>query len=785
MFKKNAVLACMLLASPSISANIWTDFYDAKEPLYLPTAYDETATVISTHHAVIQGMYLNSKDINEILHLSNKVSSVVIVADTINLETPVIADITGKQIQIMARKITGSSDLNLLVSDDNNTLLKIVAKEIKDNVFVMQKYNSIEVKTDAGENFTYYNSQGIEGLYQDNNTNVEGLIASLPENKTFIFDQGFDLGASMYDQKPELSLQMLDWYAKVLGKSEPLLTKNKDFANLYHSLKSLQMFVELNQKAGDYIPKLKLDVYSDSYETILHSMAAYQSEYDKFDKQQNDLAARKNTALAMLGHLESALDSQEGIIKNQNDKIETYQEIVDDRIKAFEQQEPAVKAAKVDFDVGLAYFEITSTANVLFDCLNIITDIGTGIIAAYTGNPTAIATTASKMANTVDNTFFSAANLKNLSTNIANIQKISKSITEMLKLLKNQSYDHNLRKQMKELVLDIPSLEDSALNWTLTQQDINEKLGLAKTEKIKGASQYKYELDRLMIWGSSITSTQLAIVQMSALVVDLELEKNVIVSDMETVKNILTSIDSKETDLEKVEQYLFRAYNFFKRPLYTVQLNYNAAFKYHTFEDSSITPQLNGSYLDYSKNLVTMDTELLEVIEDFYDVAPQTFRTSFVLDNDGQIKELQKSGFFTFNIDKENHQSFADGLFDGKQRVRLEKMGIELLGEDVPDGKFIFQISHSGGFTDFYNGKDYKFHTSEAKRFYQYSKSGDTIEVEVDGELASDFDKYMFDPTAFSQWTIKLKDFEKIDLSGVEEIKIKLNGNWITTPWLI
>ena len=511
-------------------------------------------------------------------------------------------------------------------------------------------------------------------------------------------------------------------------------------------------------------------------------MESYQREFDNFKDRKINLAERKESAKLMLDHLNSALDAQQSIINNKNKKIDTYNKIVSDRAIEFAKQKDLVDEKAVDFKEGLISYTVHETISGILNSLSIIADIGSGIISAYTGNVGEIADTASEMADKVDETASLAKNLKRVAENIDNIKKLVGTLNSIIEMIRNQMYNADLREQMKSINLALPELESSALSWQLTQQDIDTQLSIAESFSIPGAKQYHAALNKLMTWGSAISGTQLALIQMSANVVELEFEKKAIMEDIARIETLIDNIGTDQEAMLDVEKYLLRSYNFFKRPLYLAQLNYNAAYKYTTFEDSKVTPKLNATYLEYNKDRISLERQFNDYAANLSGYA-QNFQKWFKLNDQDAIESFKKTGEISINITPDNYTTFGEGYFRGENRIRLKTFGVQLIGSGLPETLYRFQISHSGQFTDLYRGEVFKFNGTAMNRFFSYTKEGDTYDIHQNGDFENEYTSFIFNPSLMTNWTIKLQNHTDIDLSKLENIKIFLNGSSMTTPW--
>ena len=796
MYKKTILALSIILASNSSSATPFTDYYNVIEDEYYPSSYKDIEQATTYKDAVIQGMLINSDFLIDFLRSNKNARNIIIISDTINIDSPVVSDISNQNVWILARKITGEHSVNLSASEDSRAMVNVISNEIDTRISINTLNSFNKVNLDNGRHYRYVKQRNQSPTaYNDEKLNINSYLKSSNNNPQFIFDQAFDVGVSIYDQVPNLSLDMLSWYSDILGESQSLMDKNINLAGLYNSIQAIKIFLEMNNNSSDYVPKLKMNVYSDSYQLILDSMSSFQDEYNQFEDHTLDIQARKDAAQLMLGHLQSALEAQQGIIDNQNKKIDSYQKVIEERSEEFHNQESIVEVLEKEFQKGIYEYQAHFVVETMFNCLSIIADLGQAFIGAFTGNVGGVADSADKMASDVKETVFDVKNLKKLAENIGHIKKLSDNITAILKMVKEQNFGADLREQMNDINLAIPELESSALNWTLTQLDISEMLGAAEALPIRGAKAYRASLDRLMTWGSAVSGTQLALIQMSARVVELELAKTAILEDLERVEALIEKIEEDESNMLEVEKYLFRSYNFFKRPLYTTQLNYNAALKYNTFKNSSVVPKLNSTYDEYNKNLLTMNQDLIDYLSSLNSY-PQDLNYTFRLENEDIVKSLKESGEFTISINNNKYISFqkspfeynisgldTDSTLKDRERIRVNKIGIQLVGNDLPDGYYRFQVSHSVQFQDTYLGTNYTFNTSPQYRFYSYKSVGSQNSIIEDGTIDEDFGPYIFKPTLMSNWTFKLKDFESHDLSKLQDVKISLSLNSISTPW--
>ncbi|WP_341660204.1 hypothetical protein [Vibrio sp.] len=784
-FKKSKILTGLLLASFGVAANPWSDFYDVSVPSYMPGQTKEV-TDVSSRKVVRQAMLLDGAELNRTFEQYPDRGRYIFIADTLLLDEVVSQNVQGKHIVILARSIQGEGLIGFSQLEDANTSVTIIADKIESGILITSHTGTVTRVEDQGENFkfTYRNLLGRESVSYDSES-IESIIVQLNEDRDYIFNLAYDYGLSTYDSKPQLSIDILEWYANLLASSDALINEENawNFDDTFRALKSLSLFYSSSQKDQNFVPVLDLNLYSNSYSQILDAMEAFQSEYDQFENHQNDIQARKDSARLMLDKLDNALSAQHAIIENQERQIASFQNSIENKIEGFKEQEGVVEVAKQNFRQGIIDYQRKFIAGIAIEVFSSLADLGSSVISAFTIGPAGIESAAQAIgdaAQDAQQAVTISKRLEQLSKDIKKIKDLSANLETILKLIKSNQLTAELNGLMRETEIDIPDLGSSSTGWELARIDIDTALGAAQELGVLGTREYKNELNKLMTWGASVSGLQVKAVIATYRLTELQLAKEAIEKDYDSVVQYINDLDTDEQALQEVEQYLFRAYSLFKRPLYGAMLNYNAAYKYHTFEDSTVTPRINASYLEYNQNLVSMDEQLTHAIEGFYENPPQSFSIDADINDQAILDQLKETGEFSFIINEQNHETFGNGIFNNKERVRLDSIGVEIFGPELADGRYEFQLTHTGEFRDFFKNQPYIFNTKESHRIYSYDKEGDEYKVITPGDISENFGKFIFKPTPFSTWTVKLFEHEKVDLSKVENIKLSFSGEWVT-----
>ena len=465
-FKKSKILTGLLLASFGVAANPWSDFYDVSVPSYMPGQTKEV-TDVSSRKVVRQAMLLDSAELNKTFEQYPDRGRYIFIADTLLLDEVVSQNIQGKHIVILARSIQGEGLIGFSQLEDANTSVTIIADKIEAGILITSHTGTVTRVEDQGENFkfTYRNLLGRETISYDSES-IESIIVQLNEDRDYIFNLAYDYGLSAYDSKPQLSIDILEWYANLLASSDALINEENawNFDDTFRALKSLSLFYSSSQKDQNFVPVLDLNLYSNSYSQILDAMEAFQSEYDQFENHQNDIQARKDSARLMLDKLDNALSAQQAIIENQERQIASFQNSIENKIEGFKEQEEIVEVAKQNFRQGIIDYQRKFIAGIAIEVFSSLADLGSSVISAFTIGPAGIENAAQAIgdaAQDAQQAVTISKRLEQLSKDIKKIKDLSANLETILKLIKSNQLTAELNGLMRETEIDIPDLGSS------------------------------------------------------------------------------------------------------------------------------------------------------------------------------------------------------------------------------------------------------------------------------------------------------------------------------------
>jgi hypothetical protein len=100
-----------------------------------------------------------------------------------------------------------------------------------------------------------------------------------------------------------------------------------------------------------------------------------------------------------------------------------------------------------------------------------------------------------------------------------------------------------------------------------------------------------------------------------------------------------------------------------------------------------------------------------------------------------------------------------------------------------PKGTIYISICTNGHYYDRFGSNEYKFIGEQVKRSFQYSLDDQKTphqKIQLDGDVAKQFENAYFKPTPFTTWIITLPDNKQnkgLDLTNLSQIRIEFVGS--------
>jgi len=784
---KTFIITLGFLINFGVNASDWVNYYQLDLTQSIPERVSEGKTSTKGQSYLVSGMLVDLSTILNDYSLTsgaNKPQAIVIVADTLTINQSVITNLENQRLFIFARSITGDSSatLNIDARNENSVSLGIFTESIDGNINVItllpQGYEVdivSPVTNGFGEVYSIANSKYSKITIE---SEIDDFILLESEPYIDVFSNSFDMASSIFDTNPELSLTILDWVENVLRYMPKTIDENLELKSLYLQVSNLKQFIQLSYNNPNYIPSLSHSMYEYTYSSYLSAMGAYEDKYQNYIDRSLVLEDRKQLAEFMLNDLQGANNAEFAIIGRSVSQVNQLEESLALQIENYKGQENNIVKAQIDFRYGLEVYEDRAVIQSVFDVLGAIANAGTAIASSAGGDPSALIKFVATLPDLGTNMVLLKKRLDTIARKQTEIKDSVAAIDVFSHDVEYQVTIDDIAKFYNTIQHTVPTLEASNLVWEEFLIDARADFDVVIKAGVIGSVNYLAELERLVAQAKAITATEISLAQELSRQIDLRISAQVNSDNINRITELVSSIEDDAIAIYALEEAFFRTLNNLKRPMFVAIANYQSAYSYWSLEQSSVTPSLNKSFAAYAQDLAFMREQEAASLDRFYP-RPQNF-SSIVYNINGadKLSEFVNSGILHFTLPL-GAQIFAD--FD---RVRLDEVSILIEGVELPSGLYNIDLLSSGSYLDRRNEENFTFTAMPLFRKIIYELDSQTQQVNVltSGAIASDYALNYFMPTPFSTWTIKLNNWEHIDISAAENIKVSFSGNGIPIP---
>ncbi|PTP16296.1 hypothetical protein CWO27_04760 [Vibrio sp. 10N.286.51.C3] len=781
-----------LSLSPQAFASDWLELNNLPNSTEYPTWVQSAYSDVDVLSRSTSDLHINLSDwIAEQNLYVTKPSKIVVFADTIEVPENFNLVVNNQNILIFARKIVGQGAPTFVLGQQGAAAsVTVIAGEIETPINVLAFQNDGSITRDA---LSAEDGDGtsvvLAGEHYRRTTidsNITGQMKLATTPFTDIVNRSFDMAASLFDTNPELSLELINWIEQSLRHAGSVVEDDPILSDLYLQTVAFKQFISFSTKESNYVPYLDKVLYQGKYEAYLNAMIAYQAQWDIIQDRSTVIEDKIEAAKLALDNIEDVLRAQDSIITQTQSNIDKIGDSLTEIDSQYKAQELVTLSARTTYLVGVENWKTQQELNAALAIFKAIAEIGSAVSGVFTGNLSGVNDLTEQLAKTPE----ALDKAKNLVTNIKTVTGIIDSVTKTISGIAQLTADvkstiklHKISEAMDGFDFNIPTLNESNLAWDLMITEIRSNLRLADSLGIKGARQYLVELEKQVLLGKAINTTQLNFAQEQAKLVDLLLTKNVTANQQQRLSDAIESYQVDSEGFDSIERELSRVLMHFKRPMYVALSNYVQAYEYWALKPSEITPSLNKSYLDYQFDLASIENEYVNALSSFQP-APQDFTIdNYTISSPEQLDSFATTGELNFTIPLGQAQLCS---FD---RVRLSTVRVFLEGENLPYGKqFNLGISSSGNYADRYQDQDYQFSSNPVARAFYYRLDDPTtndVSIITDGAVANRFEYAYFQPTPFSTWNVTLNNYDEADqannqyLKDVEQIRVEFLGSGI------
>ncbi|MBW3695897.1 hypothetical protein EK599_09335 [Vibrio sp. T187] len=781
-----------LSLSPYAYSSDWLELNNLPHNIEYPSWQTDAYNDVGLVSRATSDLHINLNDwIAEQNLYVTKPTKIVVFADTIEVSENFNLVVNNQNILIFARKIVGSGTPTFVLGQQGSAAsVTVIADEIESpiNVLAFQSDGSVsrESLTGGDTNGASVVLAGERYRKSDIEGNIAGQMKLARTPFADILNRSFDMAASLFDTQPEVSLQLINWIEKNMRFAGSVVEEDTLLSDLYLQTVAFKQFIKFNTTENNYVPYLDKSLYQDKYAAYLDAMVAYQSQWDIVTDRNTAITDKVESAKLALANVVDVLNAQQSIIKQTEGNIDKIGDSLTEIDSQYKAQELVTLSARTTYLVGVENWKTQQQLNAALAIFKAIAEIGSAVSGVFTGNLSGVNDLTDQLAKTPE----ALEKAKNLVTNIKSVTGVIDSVTKTIAGIAQLTADvkstikqQKISEAMDGFNFNIPTINESNLAWDLMLTEVRSNLRYADSLGIKGARNYLLELEKQILLGKSINTTQLNFAQEQAKLVDMLLTNNVTKNQQ---ARLTTAIDGYQSDSEgfaSIERELSRILMHFKRPMYVALSNYVQAYEYWALKPSELIPSLDKTYLDYKFDLASIENEYVNALSSFHP-APQDFTIdNYVISGEEQLTSLLETGQLNFSIPLEQAQ------FCSFDRVRLSTIRVYLEGENLPYGKQLnMRISSAGNYQDRYADETFQFSSNPLSRAFYYRLDDPTtndVSIITDGALANKFEYAYFQPTPFSAWNLTLNNFDETNssnneyLQDVEQVRVEFLGSGI------
>jgi hypothetical protein len=767
-------------------ANSWAELNEVDIPPLLPVATFQSNQSIELMKYQVSDLYVNLSDvISNVKSRSTAPAIIVVVADTLEVKNNFFMSMKNQTVYIYARKIIGEGSGTFLVDTSTGASggVAVYADEIETNLLVGARLSGSNIEftkvspTSTSDGRFIFASSDVNTLVKTT-VSIAGMMDIASDRLTEIFEKTFDVAASVFDQNSTLSRAMLTRNEAALRGVPTFMADNVFLENLYLQTANLKQFVDFSALSPNYVPELDANLYQDTYVAYLNAMEAYRTQYDRFVDRSVDISARQDAANLMQVNLVDAVAAETATMNRSQQQVDHFRNTLDDLRIQFRDQDLLVTTARFKFEAGIAKYKLQQEIALVIGILETMVEGSIAIgSSAASGNPAGVIEYASSIPSTSQDLSSIKEKLASIGDLLQRVQEMTQNVDDLSSKVHSSVDAQEIANALASFNLVVPSLDAANDVWELFLNEIRNELQLAIDEGIEGSSEFLATLETLVIYGKSITATEVSLMQELSRLIDLKIAAEVNSRHLDRMNLLIDQIEQDAGAVDELETLFFRSLTALKRPMFVAITKFTAAFEYWSLKESQVRPSLNKTYEQYRLDLALLQEQYNDALSSFQP-RPQDFNlTNIVVTEPVLLNDFKDNGEMSFNVDL-SHPSFIH--FD---RVRLNQVRVVLQGSQLPeDISYFIDIESNGEYQDRFEDTEYTFNSEQLFRFFGYeylNNQTNDYRVIIEGAVADDFKFAYFEPTPFTTWSISLRNADDFNLDMIESIRFEFKGTAI------
>ena len=804
------MLANDLVMNQSVQFTDWSSYYgNLQKKGKIPNA---SCAIINQDNAVFRNLYLNLANIKEQIRTSGYFPTrTTIYTDVLRIDsfTSILLESSG--MVIYARRIECSDDVSILLDYQKTDTAQLI-------VFASEMVGTLTVsaiKKNTKEPVLFeINQKNVSPGISINKLNNEpgttklsleqGMGFQLPYDMTMYLNNAFIYGSILYDQNQALALSMLLWtkgWAAQRTETEELFYRSTSLATL--------LSAEINAKSNGavFVPYLTSSIYTNLAEAFSKEASKYENDYMHLSTQKVVTAENLAIAKTMTANSQSEIDYINALLKQASDNYDNAVAATNRAQLNFVKQQIKVNDVAADFEqIGIPDYQREQIIKAVVSLVTAVITFGAGIAMTAAGDPAAgpaatkgavdsvkavadAAETAKDVAETATSLGKSMESLKKLVEVLKKVYELSKAVKEVASNISTAKGQIKVIQEMKDTTdgADLSATE----GWEIYKIQADNTLKDPIDKGIGYAAKYKEELDILVVYGQSLSASQLAVIKAGQEMASITFQLHYAQEKQANFQKLVDELKIGDKFEDKMMMQFYQKYTDSKSSLFAALKSYQASYYYWSFKKSLVQPKIIDSVNDLDagiKDITKISMDMANALNQF-NPPPQTMSNIlFEITDDSVIKELQETGKTTWILPLDNME------FEGLNRVRLSTIRVWLEGISLkPHADSVYvNITTAGNYLDRFDKQNYQFGSKELSRAFKYRiadkgqnhdwefDNGTFGIVQVDGSVDKEVAYAYFQPTPFSEWSISLTSNNTgVDFSKVTKITMYFEGSAI------
>jgi hypothetical protein len=608
---------------------------------------------------------------------------------------------------------------------------------------------------------------------------------------------GFQVATLLVDSQPGTAAGIANWVQAATANCPAAL-------DLHLQALSLGAGILARTSSVPFVPLLSRETYKQVVSSLTEAVVLYEGHLRDLHRDATDAHARVAAAKNLQAQYAAALAYDSQLLAQAQDNVAAAAEATTTARQRFAVQSTAVDIERVTLKTGIELWKhqmildaITSFGTALITFVASIAAMAIGDEAAAPAAGGAI-TSAAKAAKEVTDIGAAVEGFDaqimggGLLDLVAQMTKLWKVVDSFKKLTEFLDHTAGLLTTIIPLTSDLsavggfdhfslPSFDDISADAEWEAFRVTSGGALAGMIKlgIDGAEQYHEALDKLVIYGKSLTAAQAAYLtsmqelagRVGQLVMHQKLEAAI-------TSEIVGLANSAQVDDTLATMLALRGLGL-RQSLYLAKEGYSAAYRYWAMRPSQVTLSIAAPAEDLQADVATLDSDWANALTTFGTTRLQDFGSpaSVTVEvDDPRVLDLLRS-----TMSAQIEVGLDDDAFHAFDRVRVGAMRVWLYGATHQRDVSIL-VSSSGDYCDRYHGHDARFVAEPLTYAFAYAgDAGDETRIRVMAAPAHETGAAYFQPTPFTQWRIELpaRDNAGLDLSGLSRITLAFSGTMV------